>query len=124
MTSLWTYHQSTGHLTYGGDLHQAIGYSGHASGLNNPAAQSIHAVGPIPQGRYSIGEPHDSPHTGPYTLDLTPLPGTNTYGRDDFRIHGDNAKGDHSASHGCVILPLTTRQAIWNSSDHVLEVIA
>jgi hypothetical protein len=100
------------------------GYSGKGSGLNNPAKQYIPRVGPIPQGRYRIEAPRTSARTGRYAMPLTPLPGTDTKGRAFFQMHGDNAKGNRSASSGCIILPMALRQAIWASGVRELVVVA
>lgn len=130
----WVYSQSTGQLTHvdadgNSDYTATGGYSGYGAGLNNPAMQSVQAqqpgdpAGPIPQGLYSIGFPHYSPNTGPGTLNLTPLPGTNTFGRTLFRIHGDNRAGNHSASQGCIIEGPNVRKHIANSNDSCLQVV-
>ncbi|MFA6125072.1 MAG: hypothetical protein WCS75_11525 [Sphingomonas sp.] len=42
----------------------------------------------------------------------------------EFRIHGDNAKLDRSASHGCIILPRAVRERMWASGDRIVEVVA
>lgn len=120
---MWTYEQATGKISRDGRAICA-GYSGCGAGVNNPAMQAIQGVGPIPQGRWAIGAPHDSPNTGPYSLTLTADQGTDTFGRSAFRIHGDNRAGNRSASHGCIILPPQVRRQIWGSGDHDLEVVA
>lgn len=122
---MWTYDISTGVMS--GPLGQRfVGYSGAGHGLlsgrNNPAMQGVVGKGPIPVGRYVIGAPRNDVHTGPYTLDLDPLPTTETHGRSLFRIHGNNAEND--ASHGCIILPPDARRAIWQSGDDDLSVVA
>jgi len=68
-------------------------------------------------------EVHNSPHTGPFTIVLLPTPGTDTLGRDAFRIHGDNSLGNRSASHGCIILRREVREHMWSSGDHELVVV-
>ncbi|MBN3846167.1 DUF2778 domain-containing protein [Paraburkholderia sp. Ac-20342] len=118
----WSYQQSTGNLSFNGELVER-GYSGAATGKNNPAMQAISNIGPIPRGNYQISSPHTSPHTGPGTLNLSPLPGTNTFGRSAFRIHGDNRNHPGTASEGCIILGPQTRHRIWASGDHRLEVV-
>jgi hypothetical protein len=100
------------------------GYAGHDWGKNNPAAEAAPGIGPVPRGHWAIGAPRNSPNTGPYTLTLDPKPGTDTHGRSAFRIHGDSVKAPGTASHGCIILPRSVRELIWNSGDHDLEVIA
>jgi len=123
----WVYFQTTGdmeHLDEKGDPDYFTfgGYSGNGAGLNNPAMQSVPNTGPIPQGAYNIGPSHSSPRTGRGTLNLTPEPGTNTYGRDLFRIHGDNAKRNFSASDGCIIQDPNVRKRIADSDDKCLIV--
>ena len=119
---MWTWDQSAGLLTRAGKNWH--GYSGAGRGKNNPAMQAAVGTGPIPQGRWTIAERHDSPNTGPCTLMLLPEPGTATFGRSEFRIHGDNIAHPGTASHGCIVLPRTVRDAIWASGDRALEVIA
>jgi hypothetical protein len=99
------------------------GYAGHGQGLNNPGMQNVHDVGPLPQGTYTIGPEHNNPHTGPATMNLTPDPANNMAGRDAFRIHGDNARGDQSASNGCIVLPRNARDNINNGGDNTLVVV-
>lgn len=120
---MWTYHITDGAM-YGEKGERFAGYSGAghsaAAGRNNAAMCDVQNVGPIPPGLYLVGAPHDSPHTGPYTMNLDPTPQTNTFGRSAFRIHGNNQADD--ASHGCIILPPAARRAVWESGDHVLLV--
>ena len=126
----WLYQQSTGQLSYqppdsaGGGPPQPIatGYSGNGLGLNNPDRQNERDVGPIPRGTYSIGQQYNNPRTGPATMNLDPTLGTDTLGRNAFRIHGDNSRGDQSASHGCIVLPRNIRDQINNSGDTALRV--
>lgn len=121
----WQYEQSTGKLSKDGVLVDA-GYSGFGSGLNNPDAQQVPDMGPIPAGSWAIeGPPFDSPSHGPYVLRLTPAEDTETFGRSGFLIHGDEVAhaGEHLASHGCIILARATRSRIWQSGDSSLEVV-
>ena len=119
---MWIWDQSTGELRRAGKVWR--GYSGAALGLNNPAMQAARGVGPIPQGRWTIAGRHDSPNTGPCTLVLAPDPGTATFGRSAFRIHGDSLAHPGTASHGCIILPRAVRDTIWASGDRILQVVA
>jgi hypothetical protein len=124
----WEYAQGSGQLTYvdnqtGARSPVVAGYSGHGPGLNNPAMQNVRNVGPIPQGVYDIGSQRDSLRTGRGVLDLSPRLGTNTFGRTDFQFHGDNSRGDQSASRGCIVVPRSVRDQINNSSDRELRVI-
>jgi hypothetical protein len=101
----------------------AKGYSGHGEGVNNPDMQEVVKVGPIPRGKYRMVGLATDNHTGPYSIILQPEPGTNTFGRSGFRIHGDNQQMNHSASEGCIILPPTIRHLLWESDDHEIEVV-
>ena len=121
---MWRYTQATGIMTHN-DKFVWTGYSGHGAGLNNPLMQADARVGPIPQGLYDIGPPVDHTQLGPFALPLTPRPGTNTYGRSGFFLHGvpTNDAG-HDASLGCIAKsPIESRQEAWNSGDRVLWVV-
>src|SRR5579871_6040950 len=121
---MYTYHQSSGELARDGSF-RLVGYAGHGPGLNNPAMQDQHDVGPLPQGRYTMSALIDSPHTGLATIILDPNPANRMFGRSGFRIHGDNAAANHTASDGCIIAGhAPDRTAIWNSQDRNLQVIA
>lgn len=118
----WIYRQSTGDLSYKGQVVDR-GYSGAAIARNNPSLERLPAVGPIPRGTYRVGPPHDSRKTGPYTLDLTPIKGTNTYGRTAFKMHSDSITHPGNASEGCIVMHVHTRQRVWGSNDWELEMI-
>jgi hypothetical protein len=127
----WEYSQSTGQINYidnqtGDRTPFGNGYSGNGPGLNNPDMQDVPFVGPIPQGTWTIG-PQQNNTTGtgrnlPDSMRLTPQDGTNTFGRNGFIIHGDNSRGNQSASEGCPILDRNIRNQIGNSGDNVLRV--
>jgi RHS repeat-associated protein len=129
----WQYSQSTGQMTYvdnkpGESSYVDTGYSGHDEGVNTPDMQSVPFVGPIPQGTYAIGEAYyhkrpDGSGLGPVTMNLDPNKATDTFDRDLFRIHGDNGRGDKSASEGCIVLPRKTRDRINDSTDRKLKVV-
>jgi hypothetical protein len=121
----WKYQQSTGSIYDPEGNLFTVGYSGHAEGLNNPVFQNVPDVGPLPQGSYEIGKPFNSETHGPYALRLTPLEGTETFGRDGFLVHGDEIEhiGEHLASLGCLIAPRFARVAMWTRGDHTLECI-
>ena len=114
--------QRAGEL-WSGDHCLAKGYSGHDVGVNNPDMETVPRVGPIPRGRYRLVGLARDDHTGPYSILLVPEPGTDTHGRAGFRIHGDNARLNHTASEGCIILQLPIRRLLWESDDHDLEVV-
>jgi hypothetical protein len=112
MTAEYTYVQRTGWLHDRHGMRMSQGYAGNGEGLNNPDMQFEVRVGPLPVGRYGIGAPYKHPRLGPMTLNLIPYRDNEMRGRAAFRIHGDNAKGDFSASQGCIILRLAIRQQI------------
>ena len=116
---MWSYSQSTGELLHDGTF-QGTGYSGRDTGRNNPQAQGEQGVGPVPRGRYEIGDATSDAHLGPCIMPLRPLPDTDTLGRSGFFIHGDNAR--HDASHGCIILGPAIRHLIAGSADRDLTV--
>ena len=117
----WVYFQSSGQIFYRGAL-VGTGYAGFGEGVNNPEDETIPNVGPIPVGNYTIGPAFTHPTAGPITMCLTPLEGTNTFGRDGFLIHGDTASMDHTASHGCIIMPHPVRVTVATSNDRTLTV--
>lgn len=119
----WTWDQSAGALSRDGKL-VSTGYSGKGRGKNNPSMQAAVGTGPIPQGKWTIVGWHDSPNTGPFTLTLQACMGTITFGRSEFRIHGDSIAHPGTASHGCIILPRLVRDTIWRSGDRVIDVVA
>ncbi len=121
---MYLYQQSTGILSRDG-VPQFTGYAGHGTGVNNPSLQNQHDVGPLPEGVYLMTALIDSPHTGLATIILDPDPANQMFGRSGFRIHGDNAAANRTASDGCIIAGhAPDRTAIWNSQDRNLQVIA
>ena len=131
-TGLWIYQQSTGNLYSEGNNPSAIayvgnGYSGASPFQNNGLISSVGSVGPIPTGVYMIGpQVMYTTNAGlvlPGAMTLTPQEGTWPYGRSGFLIHGDNRRGDRSASQGCVILSPSLRNLIGNSGDRTLRVV-
>lgn len=121
---MWKFSSATGKF-YARDIDTSpmvVGYSGYGAYRNRQDMEHIPNVGPIPRGTYHIEPARDDPgHLGPVVMNLTPQPGTNTFGRSLFRIHGDNA--EHNASHGCIILPKAVRLAIAESADRMLVVV-
>jgi len=67
------------------------------------------------------GEPYHHPKLGPFTINLIPCDGTNTFGRSAFRIHGDNKT--HNASEGCLVLGPGDRKSWWDSGEREFDVI-
>jgi hypothetical protein len=122
--TVWTYKQSTGELFAADGTRVGIGYAGHGEGVNDPAMESIANIGPIPRGRWHIGVAYSHEHLGPFTMNLTPDPETETYGRTEFRIHGDAITAPGTASHGCIVQDHAVRTLVSQSGDRELEVIA
>jgi hypothetical protein len=117
------YSQSTGRLTTEIGSLIGFGYAGYGQGKNNPKMQSVHDVGPLPVGKYFIGEPYVSKNTGPFTIPLNPDPANEMFDRSDFKIHGDTIDAPGTASHGCIIMALKFRQAVHTCTDKILNVI-
>jgi type VI secretion system (T6SS) effector TldE1-like protein len=99
------------------------GYAGHGQGVNNPDREAEQRVGPIPRGEYNIGPAENHPTTGPVSLRLTPSANTDTLGRSGFLIHGDNARGDRSASEGCIVVSRQSRELINQHGGGTLTVV-
>ena len=118
---MWTYEQATGKLFKDGD-YIVTGYAGHEEGLNNPDMEGIRNVGPIPCGDWNIGPAFTHDKAGQVTMRLTPI-GHDAKGRDGFLIHGDNTKGNRSASNGCPIIQRAARNKINDSEDKLLRVV-
>jgi hypothetical protein len=119
----WVYRQSTGRLTRDGAL-VAEGYAGFGEGQNNPAMQHVRDLGPLPQGEWRILPPQDPVRQlGPLAMPLEQISGE-SFGRDDFLIHGDSTARNRTASTGCIVLPMEVRRLILDSGDTRLVVIA
>jgi hypothetical protein len=122
---MFTYEQATGRLLGPTGEVLGIGYSGKDWGKNVPATQSVHNVGPIPEGLYFIRQPVLFTVThGPFVLPLLPDPANQMFGRFGFLIHGDSVISPGTASEGCIILARDVREKIWDSNDRDLKVIA
>jgi len=119
---MWQYEQESGILSHNG-ADVAVGYSGAGNGKNNPSMQDVQKIGPIPRGKYTIGEPCDTQTHGPYVLRLTPDADNNMCGRSGFLIHGDSKEHPGTASQGCIIVGRHIREQIWESDDNQLVVM-
>lgn len=120
---MWTYVQINGRVYDPDGRVIGFGYSGRSGGKNNPHMQSVHDVGPIPTGIYTIGSPHDTVTHGPFVLPLTPDPSNQMFDRSGFLIHGDSIIAPGTASTGCIILPRLVRNEISESLDKKLKII-
>src|SRR5690242_17454097 len=117
---MWTYSQSTGLLSHDSG-YSATCYSGHGTGLNNPAMDAVHSVGPIPRGRWRFGIFFDHPHLGPMVSALTPV-GHDAHGRTEFFMHGAHTNDHHDSSDGCIIAGPDVRTRVKKSYDTDLTV--
>jgi hypothetical protein len=104
----------TGRWFDGRGRYLSHGYAGRDEGKNNLAMQNVPDVGPIPLGDYEITEQLDLDElkarrlAGP-VMRLQAMPGTETYGRSGFLIHGDSIAAPGTGSHGCPVADKPTR---------------
>jgi hypothetical protein len=124
----WYFEQSTGKIFSPEGNYVTSAYSGgdagkHPEGINNPAMQAIPNIGVIPEGCYTVGEPVDHTHLGPFAMPLTPDDSNEMFGRSGFYCHGDNFQMNHSASDGCIIAAKSVRSIIWDSAVHRIKVV-
>lgn len=112
----WAYSQSSGHLYLcdGEDVRAFIarGYSGAVGHVNHPDSEGMVALGPIPRGVWRIGAAYTHKRLGRVAIPLEAADPQTALGRSGFFIHGDNSRGDNSASSGCIVLDYATRQLI------------
>jgi len=127
----WTYGQTSGNLWHNGVL-LGRAYSGYMEHHNVHADQALHGLGPIPVGRYKIGEffddlepepPDGKQHKGPIVAHLYPCSDTVTFDRSGFMLHGDNAEQNFSGSDGCIAAAKNLRLAVRDSGELDLNVI-
>jgi len=119
----WTYCQSTGRLENADHSRLFTGYSGNGEGLNNPQMDQVRGIGPLPAGTWTCGPLYDHPELGPDVRNLIPGPDAHAPERDlsTFRAHGDNAKRNKSASHGCLVLPHEVRVVELQTGDQIVS---
>jgi hypothetical protein len=127
---MWVYKQQTGEFLHPGGLRLAFGFAGQGAGLNNPAQDHVHDVGPLPRGEYTMTAWIESdPRLGACVIVLEQSLANIMFGRDGFRIHGARSVEGHglaaylTSSEGCICLSdCVARRAIWNSGDRALLV--
>ncbi|WP_105664279.1 tlde1 domain-containing protein [Cronobacter dublinensis] len=117
----WEYDVATHTFTRNGESYTAE-YAGASGYKDDTSQECVKNSGPLPRGTYTIGAPHHSPHTGKYTLDLTPSSLNDMCGRSAFRIHGASKAHPLDSSEGCIVAPLSARKSIWESGDTELKV--
>ena len=120
---MWAYEQSTGRLFAPDGSLAGTGYSGAGAYKNDPTAQELKNLGPIPCGLYAIGEPVNTVTHGPYVLPLAPDPANEMFGRDGFLLHGDSVISPGAASEGCIVMDRVVRELVGNSPDKQLRVL-
>ena len=124
---MYNYHQASGILDHDGVVLLHC-YAGHGVGLNNPAMQDQHDVGPLPEGHYTMAayDRFSAHRRVSRRSSLFPDTANQMFDRSGFRIHGDNAAANHTASDGCIIAGhIVERTGIWNSGgDRDLMVFA
>jgi type VI secretion system (T6SS) effector TldE1-like protein len=125
----WIFEITTGKLYAPQGNCVAAGYSGgnlgkDPEGKDNPIDEPLKNIGPLPEGLYTLDVPLLQSHLGPFAIPLVPDPANDMFGRDGFYCHGDSLENPGCASEGCVILPRDVREAMWNSPDHQLRVVA
>ena len=125
-----TYEQSTGKWYLSNGTLLGTGYAGHGDGKNNPLAESIKGIGPLPAGTYNATKLYERhPDLGWYAIQLEPDADTRSkilsYGRspDSFFVHGENPAHEGESSEGCIIQWRTTRLDFWEGDDHGITVV-
>lgn len=93
----YSYSQSTSKFCNVNTGQCSTGYRGYKGETD----QTKPNAGPIPIGDYTFG---NSCSRNGQRCNLIPDPSNEMFGRSAFQVHGDNGKGDQSASHGCIIL--------------------
>ena len=106
------YEQATGRLLEDEGKVIGIGWAGHLQGRNNPAMQDVKGVGPLPKGKYTVGDPEDGTPLGPLAFPLTPDPANEMFGRSAFFIHGASQEHPALSSDGCIIQGRVAREYI------------
>lgn len=120
---MWIYKQATGELFDPEGELVGVGYSGAPGHVNDTAAEEIPAVGPCPRGLYRFSRSFEDGHLGKIVMALSPVAPFNAFHRFLLRIHGDNAKGNRSASEGCIVLGKALRMMMDASTDRLLQVV-
>ena len=129
------YHQSTGLMTneagdvvehgFAGNDYRADVNPNRIHGKNNPYAQNIHCIGPLPRGMYTIMEWQDRhPGLGPLVAELVPDTDNEMFGRSGFFNHGAGGNDPGNSSEGCIVAPHAERQAVKDSGETRLQVVA
>lgn len=102
----YTYSQTQHHfygLAYDGTNIDTYGCCSGQSGScrNNPSCQCQVAIGPLPQGTYTLSNMMTFKGM-PYCYELYPASSNNMCGRSGFLIHGGGCSGN--PSEGCIVI--------------------
>lgn len=139
ITIHFTYKQGVGELVGCTGMSWGYGFAGQGLGLNNPNAQDMHGVGPLPAHLYRINTLiREHPTMGLCVIALVPVNenGDPTIegmlGRAGFYIHGAASLDTHGlavflkSSEGCICFKdCAARQAIWAAAPGgILQVVA
>ena len=127
------YSQSTGQMTKDDGTLVATGFAGnnsrpgvnpkHLQGMNNPDMQSVHCIGPLPQGTYTVGTWGLHHPVGPNSAPLTQTSGE-TFGRNAFFIHGPGDTDPMNSSEGCICIHMPDRQKVIDLNPDQITVTA
>lgn len=118
----WVYKVGVHKFYLNGSFKFDADYSGRPGFKNDSANECVSGKGPIPRGTYIIGPTFYHYKTKAWTMRLTPYPENQMCGRDGFMIHGNSSAHPLSASDGCIILNMSGRKEIDDSSDKILVV--
>jgi|SRR6185437_15169662 len=110
-------------------VYLADALSGAYGYADNPADESLKALGPLPEGFYTMRPAVDSPTLGKIAIELVPDAANQEYGRGGFWIHGYplNPQDHDTGSHGCIETNPSARAFInvrIGRGDNRLEVVA
>ncbi|MBS3049858.1 tlde1 domain-containing protein [Enterobacter mori] len=117
---VWVYKVSVHKFYLNGTYQFDADYSGRPGFWNDSANEYVSHKGPLPRGTYTIGPAFYHPKTRAMTMRLTPFIENQMCGRDAFMIHGNSVAHPQDASDGCIILNLSGRKTINDSSDKTL----
>lgn len=120
----WLYSQRSGEVKSPSGDHFLFGYAGNGPGLNNPDAQDVQNVGPLPRGKYRMSNfVQAHPTVGSCAIELSPYSTNQMFGRSGFFIHGLAIMDPLHSSHGCPIIGNNNhRIEMWQHADHCFEV--
>lgn len=111
------------HLAFAGNDSRPDVNPNHIHGFNNPGAQNVRCIGPLPQGVYRCGAWGTYPKVGQIACPLTQTSGE-TFGRSGFFIHGPGALDPLNSSEGCIVVPHDDRIKVMGAKPSTIAVTA